>query len=876
MRPTYVLVHGFLALSFVPSAGSAQDLLLADLHRMVPSRTLAARELEVFDADGDGDLDVFAASTAEQGAVLLSNDGHARFAVTPGSLPEFRTDAWCSDHGDVDGDGDVDVFVGNIDSLFPATDGPQNLLLLNDGGGVFSVAAGALPVDSLHTQGCALGDLDGDGDLDLVTANGTDSAPPDSSVAFLNDGSGVFALAPTLLPTDADDTEGVALGDVDGDGELDVLTVSRAAQNRLYLNDVAGGAFVDATSWLPVDSDPSRSVAFADLDADGDLDAWVGGDAGSPFQLLLNDGVAAFVDAAGTLPVANPGTGGIVLEDLDADGDVDALIGTALGPGNLSNDPLLYLRNDGAASFADATAAFPPNNRNVRALGTGDFDGNGSLDVFAKPLNTTESDRLYLADGEGGFLEASRLAPLPSSSGRVAAHDFDGDGDLDAVVVQSTLPSTLLVNDGSGRFDEVPLAFPDDGGLDVALGDLDGDGNIDLVTVGGDSSQRILRSFVVDGTGDFALPPGGGATPLDVGFLFDVDLADIDLDGDLDAVAGTEFGTTSGPLFWVFDGDGAGDFVDVTEAAAPFGGHGVETFELVDATSDGYPDLAGNFGSFGGPGQYLNDGAGAFDSGSSLSLLRVSRAFLSVDYDGDGDLDVLTTESDGPDLKTLVNTGAGFTVVQHTFPGDSASSVRGTIADLDGDGLPDAVIYGSLSSTRFYRNTGGSWELQPDGSVSPLLSSSRFSAGDFDGDGDVDVLSSHGGIGSGAFAGLALRAPVLLANLTRHVAWAGFPRVGRPLELDVYGGAGEPWSAAFAAQDSAGLPLPPFGTLWLDPFGLQPLAGGTLDADGRATLPALLPADPGLRGLELFVQALVGSGGVLGLTNVDAFVIEAL
>ena len=157
-------------------------------------------------------------------------------------LPPDSGDSSAVDLGDVDGDGDLDALIGNNNANGP---GNQNRLYLNDGSGVFADATASLPADLNETLAVALGDVDGDGDLDALIGNGRIHGPGEQNRLYLNDGTGVFADATASLPADLEDTRAVALGDVDGDGDLDALIGNSLVfgpgdQNRLYLNDGTG------------------------------------------------------------------------------------------------------------------------------------------------------------------------------------------------------------------------------------------------------------------------------------------------------------------------------------------------------------------------------------------------------------------------------------------------------------------------------------------------------------------------------------------------------------------------------------------------------------------------------------------------------------
>ncbi|MBV7336228.1 VCBS repeat-containing protein [Chloroflexi bacterium TSY] len=391
------------------------------------------------DVDGDGDLDLAAGNVRsiklyvnERGTLATdtswtSDDGDATYSV-----------AW----GDVDGDGDLDLAVGNkhyLDSIPPS--GAPNKLYLNEGG---TPVASWVSDDTEYTTSVAWGDVDGDGDLDLAVGNEPSLFPNDSSGSnklYLNEG-GTLTTTPVWASEDKDQTYSIAWGDVDGDGDLDLAVVDSSplwfdtegnfgyggAPNKLYLNE--GGTLARTATWASEDKDHTYSVAWGDVDGDGDLDLAVGNDTcGCPVadsgqnKVYLNDGGVLAQTAAWTSDDLDA-TLSIAWGDVDGDGDLD------LAVGNLGSSNKLYL-NEGGMLARTATWTSNDSDRTA-SIAWGDVDGDGDLDLAVG--NWSGPKKVY--QNEGGTLATTAAWTLHDDdvTNSIAWGDVDGDSALDLAV----------------------------------------------------------------------------------------------------------------------------------------------------------------------------------------------------------------------------------------------------------------------------------------------------------------------------------------------------------------------------------------------------------------------------------------------------------
>jgi hypothetical protein len=375
-------------------APSSDSMLVQAPAGHLPAAVLSGRSMEAkaIDVDVDGDLDLLVAREGSPN-VLLLNDGTGRFTdASAARIPQAVRDSEDIAAADFDGDGDVDVVISCEDE-FPGTAAmPKQTMYLNDGRGVFTDASDRIPGRTVANAVVA-GDLDGDGDPDLVFGNaGTEAV-------LVNDGAGNFSdETASRMPASADVTQDVLLGDVDRDGDLDLVVANEfAGPNHLLLND-GRGFFTAAPDAIPTRAAPeaTRNADLGDVDGDGDLDLVFGnvaaGGAVPQSRLLLNDGTGRFQDVTGDrLPAIMAAAMDAELVDVDGDRDPDLV--TVPFPAG----PYRAYLNDGGR-FTEATGQVFPSGFSGQGVEVeaGDYDGNGRLDLYVATY-VESPDHLLLA-----------------------------------------------------------------------------------------------------------------------------------------------------------------------------------------------------------------------------------------------------------------------------------------------------------------------------------------------------------------------------------------------------------------------------------------------------------------------------------------------
>lgn len=691
------------------------------------SSALQVDSLAVGDVDGDGDLDLAAAGRQDVGLWLHYNDSGAR-PFERGILltnDEVQDEPSGVSLADIDGDGRFDVigslrrgqFVGGQIAVFyqtsPGTfggfygnngfanaediqaadlDGDELLDIvtnnpLDDGIFLTFQVPGPDPFPThqllrglVASQALATCDLDRDGDLDVVVANGTNN----SVATVLQTGFRTFVVSQTVsgpvLPWD------VAAGDLDLDGRLELVSANREGNDVTVFRANAGGLYslserLGGSATTPL----ANSVCLADLDGNGELDIAASAESTPEISLFLQQ-AGVFSRTALAPSVSGASWRTLAAGDIEGNGEVELIAADGAGHRVFTFSPR---RPAGRApSLTNARSLPGPNDARRRTLAA-DLDDDGDVDI-ASGEGVNDSLRLWFQSAPEVFGAGVR-ARVMQEPRALAALDADGDGDLDLAVVEGVGDQILVLSQvAPGTFEM--LGAPLQGGSaaagmsELVSADLDGDGRIDLCTANAgsgsvttfangplgftgpevvldslsglpallardldrdgipdlvassldDATVRILRGSR-DGGFEITKPFGAGATPAPIALA----CADLDHDGRLDLLV--DASATELRTFLQGEDD---EFLANPSQILPIGT--AVTLDAGDVNGDGWSDALSTDFLSNSMAFTFGHGSGYFESAVARVTLQFPTAVLSgslVDLDGDGSLDVLTTHT---------------------------------------------------------------------------------------------------------------------------------------------------------------------------------------------------------------------------------------
>jgi len=548
--------------------------------------------------------------------------------------------------GDFNGDGKLDLATANVASETIS-------VLLGNGNGTFQTH---MDYSTAAVGGCislAAGALSDNRRLDIVAACGS------AVVVLISNGNGTFKAAKAYdVPALAYQ---VALGDFNGDGKLDVAVTNDGTYDMVSVLPGTGSGTLKAPVVFGTNYGPS-GIASADFNGDGKLDI-VTADNGSPFGVTM------------------------------------ATISVLLSNGK----NIFAARTDYSVGSGSLTGAYS-------GIEAADLTGNGKVDLIVPITDAFQPYEISILKNKGnGTFDAPVNYALPIGPNAVAAGDFNNDHKADIAVMNfgGSGSISVLLNSGTGTFPTYTIYSINGYGYGIAVGDFNKDGNLDIVAT--DLVNNTVSVLLGNGTGafpTFATYPTGS-------FPYGVTVVDFNGDGWPDlAVADQRGGTVS---ILLNKADGSGTFLPKVDYAAA-GGGGPMSIAVGSFRGNGIVDLAvATNSSYGGIVVLLGNGDGTFQAAVPYDTLNNANAVTVGDFNNDGNLDMAVSTA---------SAGSSFAFVT-IFPGNGDGAF-GSGVTLTSGALPSGIV-----------------------------------AADFNGDGGLDLATANGTAVDQGSATVLLNEPVI-------------------------------------------------------------------------------------------------------------------
>jgi hypothetical protein len=664
--------------------------------------------------------------------------------------------------GDFNRDGKLDIVVANH-GAFDNSGTLTNVgvtVLLGSGDGSFCTG---VHYAAEYPQSLAVGDLDGDGKLDLVLAmpgswDQRAGTYTNSRVSILlGKGDGSFK---TAVDYEAGQFPGlVSIGDFNGDSKPDLAVANLGAfdeGSNTYTNSSVSvllgngdGTFRIATNFA--NGSYPQTLVLGDFNGDGKPDLAVQTDAG--VSILLGRGDGSF-NAAFTYDDANVLPSSLAVGDFNGDGKPDLVLASPTNNGGISISVLLG-KGDGTFEAPINTVDGLDTLGELAGVAVGDLNGDGKPDLAV--VGAGGGVRVLLGKGNGTFQLPIHYA-AGSYSASVAMGDFNGDGNPDLVAATSGIKShspgvSVLLNNGDGGF-QAAINYTagavnccsDPGPVSVAVGDFNGDGKPDLAVanVGEGHTNGTISVLLGNGDGTFqrAVTYNTGNVPLSV------TVSDFNGDGkpDLAVLADPYYGDSHNLCILLGKGDGT------FEPAVKYEGPPNGPVCVADFNGDGKPDLVASDDFNSAVSVLFGKGDGSFQITDYNTGVDWPQSVAVGDFNGDSKPDIAVVGRDetgtNSNVALLLGNGDGtFEVATRSSTGVSFSPVTG-VGDFNGDGKLDfAVAKAGVSSNTvsiFLGNGDGTFQSTIVSFLPFNSDSLGLVVGDFNGDGNLDlVLSEH-------------------------------------------------------------------------------------------------------------------------------------
>jgi hypothetical protein len=574
--------------------------------------------------------------------------------------------------------------------------------------------------------GIAVGDFNHDGKLDLATASSR------GVNILLGNGDGTFQTA-VLYPTTYY-MQALVVGDFNGDGILDVIVTG---QSVVYLLAGKGDGTFQAPVSIENPDNTYSALAAADLNGDGKLD-FVGISSGNVTVFLATGGGSFQTPVnypVGTYP------SGLVIADFNGDGKPDVAVSECMVPLHQTqctpHGSVAVLLGNGDGTLQAAKTKVNSTDESARNLVAADFNGDGKIDLAVDCQGGSDVSLLF-GKGDGTFGPAQNWAAGAGASYLVTG-DFNHDGILDLIALNpGNQTISLLLGGKGGKFvaarDYEVQAQP----RALAAGDFNEDGVMDIVVA--DNVPFAVNVLLGNKGGGFAAPV---SYTISSGSQQTYDVVTADLNGDhhLDLVA---VGTATNGLA-VLLGNGDGTF----KPPVTYPVTGAFAVVVGDFNGDGIPDLATDNLEQNSVSILLGKGDGTFNPPVTISLGNNDPYWItSGDFNGDGKLDLVVVNAGNPGtVGILLGNGDGTFQPMLVGPNVGAYPIFVTAADLNGDGKLDLVVTDQPEAADNVQVVLGNGDgtFQPAVAYTGGHAPQSAAVADFNGDGLPDIALANAG-----------------------------------------------------------------------------------------------------------------------------------
>ncbi len=713
-------------LSCVPVYAQVPQEVITECRACGPTSVRSA------DVDGDGDTDLISASKSDKAINWYENDGNASPSFTTRVITNNADWATSVYAADVDGDSDIDI-------LSASEQDDKIAWYENDGNENPGFTSHTIATNAEGAQSVYAADLDGDSDIDILSASEQD----DKIAWYENDGSTSPSFTSRTITTSADSPSSVFAADVNGDSNTDIIYTSRFDDAVVWYRNDGNADPGFATYVITTDANEAASVFAADIDGDSDTDVISASSRDDKIAWHENDGSETPGFTSRTITVSADGATSVFAADLNGDNHTDILSASE------NDDKVAWHENDGSQNPSFTTHVITTDALGASSVSAIDVNGDSNTDILSASFQD-DTVAWYQHDGSSDplFVETPLTEPsLTPDAESVYATDINGDGAPDLLSASSSLSASpgrkiaWYENNGGDdpSFTAHPISTDADGAASVFGADVDGDTDTDILSAF-ESDGKIIW-FENDGNEDPSFTSHTITTTAEG--ARSIYAGDVDRDGDLDIFSASTFDDT---ITW-YENSGTQN-PNFTSRTITADADRPRSVYLADIDGDGDTDiLSAASGRDGKIAWYENDGSPEPDFTTrtiSTDVLGAASVF-AVDVDGDSDIDVLSASEDDDKVTWYENDGTSdpsFASHQVTSNAEFAQSVFAV--DIDGDGDTDIFSASSIDDKIAWYENDGSADPNFETQVitTDAIGAESVFAADINGNNAPDLLSA--------------------------------------------------------------------------------------------------------------------------------------